>query len=203
MTTDELISYYSNLLIMQYRNKSKAVETVKAFVDETIASQIVQQVDDGFDLETAIGEQLTILGTYRNAPRLIFGLILTKQFFAMPGYDDVDPSTAKGFATYDDNPNPSWYFVLYSDVNNLIYSLSDSDLRNLIKYLAELNSSDHGLGEIDNILFKYFGTYVTLDDNLDMTITYTDDPTDPNNLFPIVNSIGALPHPSGVEVIVV
>lgn len=202
MTDAEFLDYYAKLLIMQYNNKPRAIATVKAYVAEAVASQIIQQVEDGFDLDTAIGAQLTTLGTYRNAPRVIYGLSLTKNFFAMPLYSDVDPSNDFGFALYDVDPIPSWYFALYADVNELIYNLSDSDLRTLIKYLAQINSCGFGLGEIDTILFTYFGTYVTLDDNLDMTITYTDDPADPSNLFAIVESIGALPHPSGVEVIV-
>lgn len=202
MTTEELIEYYSDLLIMQYNNKPRAIATVQAYVGETVASQIIQQVSDGFDLETAIGEQLTMLGTYRNAPRTIFGLSLTKNFFAMPVYDEIDPESFFGFALYDTDPDPAWYFILYSDANNPIYNLSDSDLRTLIMYLAQVNSAYYGLGEIDNILFTYFGTYLTLDDNGDMTITYTHDPADPNNLFAIVENLEALPRPAGVEAII-
>lgn len=201
MTTDELIDYYAQLLIMQYNNKPKASATVKSFVAEVIANQIVQQVNDGFDLETAIGDQLTAVGTYRNAPRLIFGLNIIKSYFAMPSYDDPSPELVKGFAEYS-TPNPSWYFLLYADVNTLVFSLSDSDLRSLIKYLAEINSSGHGLGEIDTVLFNNFGSYVSLTDNENMTITYTDDPSDPSALFKIVNRLNALPQPAGVQVIV-
>lgn len=202
MTDDELITYYSDLLILQYNNKPRAIATVQAYIAEVVASQIIQQVSDGFDLDTAIGEQLTMLGTYRNAPRTIYGLTLDKNFFQMPLYNAVAPEDDYGFATYTGSPVPSWYFILYSDVNDLIFNLSDSDLRTLIKYLADLNSSGFGLGEIDEILFTYFGDFVTLDDNLDMTITYTELPDNPSNLFAIVDSIGALPHPSGVQVIV-
>lgn len=202
MTTAELKQFYANLLIMQYNNKPRASATVLAFVGEVVADQIVQQVSDGFSLDSAIGAQLDLMGTYRNAPRIIFGLSATKDYFAMPSYDDVDPGAVKGFTTYS-NPNPAWYFILYSDVNTPVYNLSDSELRTLIKYLAELNSSGHGLGELDQILFKYFGTYVTLTDNGDMTITYHDDVADPSNLFKIVDNLGKLPRPAGVGVSVV
>lgn len=202
MTTEELIAYYSDLLIMQYNNKPKAIATVQSYVGELVADQIIQQVSDGFDLETAIGEQLTMLGTYRNAPRNIYGLTPDKDFFVYVLYSDVDPTLVKGYATYDGDPDPSWYFILYSDVNNPLYYLSDSELRTLIKYLAETNSEFQSVGSIDNILFKYFGVYLELTDNEDMTITYTHDPTDPNLLFDIVNNLGQLPHPAGVTVLV-
>jgi len=202
-TTEELITYYSDLLIMQYNNKPRAIATVQAYVSEVIADQIVQQVSDGFDLATAIGQQLTMLGTYRNAPRIIFGLSLTKNYFFMPRYTDVDPEDGFGFALYDTDPDPSWYFILYSDVDNPIYNLSDSDLRTLIMYLAQVNSANYGLGELDQILFTYFGVYLELTDNEDMTITYTHDSADPNNLFYIVENLGALPRPSGVTALIV
>lgn len=199
-TTDDLIEYYAELLIAQYNNKPKAIATVQALVSEIVADQIIQQVEDGFDIDTALGAQLTTLGIYVGAPRNIFGLSLTKTFFAMPSYSDPSPLSYKGFAFYSDPVEPFWYFAFYADADNLIYILSDSDLRTLIKYLADVNSSDHGLGAIDEILFKYFGNYVTLNDNLDMTITYLDDPSDPSNFYKIVKAIGALPSPAGVQV---
>lgn len=201
MTNAELVQYYVNLLIAQYRNKSKAKDTVKAFIEDVVSDQIFRQVGDGFDLETAIGDQLTTIGLYRNAPRTIFGLPLDKDFFSIPSYD-VDPSAYFGFGDYDTDPVPSWYFAAYADLANVVYYLDDGLLRQLIQYLADINSSDYSLGKIDEILFKYFSDYVTLDDNLDMTITYTNDAGNPSALFDIVDRIGALPHPSGVQVIV-
>ncbi len=78
MTTEDLITYYKNLLILQYYRLSRARATIGAFVQELIASQIINQVQDGFDLETAIGKQLNILASYVGAQRNNFGLILLK-----------------------------------------------------------------------------------------------------------------------------
>lgn len=55
--------YYSNLLILQYHNKPKAKATVEATVD-LLPDSLIQEVTNGFDLNTAVGKQLDILGKY-------------------------------------------------------------------------------------------------------------------------------------------
>ena len=56
-------SYYSNLLILQYHNKPKAKATIEASVS-LLPDSLIQEVTDGFDLNTAVGKQLDILGEY-------------------------------------------------------------------------------------------------------------------------------------------
>lgn len=55
-------SYYSNLLIMEYHNKPKAKSTIEASV-ELLPDDLILEVINGFDLETAVGKQLDIIGT--------------------------------------------------------------------------------------------------------------------------------------------
>ena len=56
-------SYYSNLLILEYHNKPKAKATIEATVD-LLPDTLIQEVANGFDLNTAVGKQLDILGEY-------------------------------------------------------------------------------------------------------------------------------------------
>ena len=61
-------SYYSNLLIMQYHSKPKA----KATIEESVAllpDDIILDVINGFDIETAVGKQLDVLGEYVGVDR--------------------------------------------------------------------------------------------------------------------------------------
>lgn len=202
MTTDELVAYYVALIIIQYANKPRAAATVGLFARSIVADQVIQQVEDAYDLETAAGAQLDALGTYVGASRTIVGIDLGKTFFTMPTYTDPDAGTVPGFALYADGSNVPQYFAFYADGQNVAYVLTDPDFALLIAYLAKLDVLDLGLGSIDQFLFEFFGTYVTLADNGNMTITYADDPADPSNLFTIANFIGALPQPAGVEIIV-
>lgn len=64
MTTQQLIDYYASLLILQYVGKPKAYATVQTMVSGVIMDQLPTQVQNGFDIETAVGKQLDILGKY-------------------------------------------------------------------------------------------------------------------------------------------
>lgn len=61
-------SYYSNLLIMQYHNKPKAKATIEAAVG-LLPDDLIMEVINGFDIETAVGKQLDILGEYVGVDR--------------------------------------------------------------------------------------------------------------------------------------
>lgn len=69
MTTQEIIDYYANLLIMQYLGKPRASETVKTFVGPYIMDQLPVASQNAFDLETAIGAQLDVIAKYVGATR--------------------------------------------------------------------------------------------------------------------------------------
>lgn len=69
MTTQQLIEYYSNLLILQYHDKTKAVATIEAQVAPVIMDQLPTTVENAFNLLTAYGAQLDVLGTYVGVTR--------------------------------------------------------------------------------------------------------------------------------------
>lgn len=60
--------YYSNLLILQYHNKPKAKATIEAVVN-LLPDGLIQEVTNGFNLETAVGKQLDVLGEYIGVDR--------------------------------------------------------------------------------------------------------------------------------------
>lgn len=61
-------NYYSNLLILEYHNKPKAKATIEAVVD-TVPADLIQSVSEGFNIDTAVGKQLDILGEYIGTDR--------------------------------------------------------------------------------------------------------------------------------------
>lgn len=69
MTNLELTQYYADLLILQYKGKPRAVETIKAFVDMVIANQLPLALQDAFNLDTATGAQLDVIGKYAGVTR--------------------------------------------------------------------------------------------------------------------------------------
>lgn len=202
MTPAEFKEYYQSLLIMQYFNLPKAKATIEAFVGEVVADNVALETRDAFDVDTAIGAQLDILGEYRGISRTVYSFSAGKTFFSMPSYSSPNLPSFKGFALYGASESDvSWYFIRYQDISSSGYSMTDSEFRAVIKFKAKVDSAFLSLSEIDDILLDFFGNFATLTDNGNMTITYNDSPSDPkSNIFNLINQIGILPRPSGVSV---
>jgi hypothetical protein len=61
MTDQDLIEYYSNLLILQYQT-DKIKSHMNAILKPLVIFELIQSVKTGYDVETAIGIQLDSLG---------------------------------------------------------------------------------------------------------------------------------------------
>lgn len=203
MTPSELAQYYTNLLIMEYFGLPLARGTVTAYTTQAVSDMIVMQVRAGFNIDSAAGEQLDALGQLVGLQRSIPGFTPGFPEFAMPAYSDVDAGTLVGFATYDDAPAPDGYWARYSD-SPTQYVMTDSQFAEFIRFIVAVRASDYSLKALADIFFLFFGDLVTIDDNLDMTLTYTHDATnDTGILFAVLDYLGLLPRPAGVEAIVV
>lgn len=74
MTNEELAEYYAKLLILQYVGKPKAFATIKQTALPFIMDQLPTQVQDAFNINTAIGVQLDVLGKYAGVTRTGYDL---------------------------------------------------------------------------------------------------------------------------------
>jgi len=203
MTSEEIVAYYKQLLIVQYAAKPKMAAAVSAFVAELVSDSISQTVRDGFALGTAVGVQLDVMGTYRGIVREIYGLDVTKDYFQLVPTTAPDYSIYHGFALTSQAPAIDWYFIRPKDISATQYVLNDGEFEKVIRYIAAVHRSFYSLEEIDDILYEFFGTNLTVTDNEDMTITYTHQLSDPELLFKFAQSIDALPRPAGVGINIV
>jgi hypothetical protein len=199
MTNDELKKYYVDLLIRQYHELPKARGTVGAYVKQAIADQIIKQVGEAFDIETAFGNQLDFIGKYVGVSRYINGLDITRDYFALVPYDDGSPETYAGYSTYD--ATPTGYFRKYITEGSS-YRMTDDEMRRLIKLKIRQHKSDHSLQDIDDIIDEFFGDTCLTTDGGDMTITYAFTIDGSDNLPVIAAFTDALPKPAGVDVII-
>lgn len=71
MSIDEIVSYYTDLLIIQYRSLVKAKATVDALVRPTVIDQLPVSVQDAFEIDTAIGNQLDTIAKYIGVERRV------------------------------------------------------------------------------------------------------------------------------------
>lgn len=202
MTPSQLVSYYVNLLIMEFFGLPLASGTIAAFVTQAVADMIIMQVRAGFSLATATGRQLDALGELIGVQRSVPGFTPGLPEFAMPGYADGAAGTYIGFARYFGiQPNGHW--ARYTD-SATSFIMTDGQFAQFIQFLVAVRASDYSLKALADIFFAFFGTLVTITDNLDMTMTYTHDATnDPGVLFAILDYLNLLPHPAGVEPFVV
>lgn len=69
MTLQELIDFYADLLIIQYKDKPKAYATMQYLASQAISDQLPIEVQNAFDIETSVGDQLDILGKYMGISR--------------------------------------------------------------------------------------------------------------------------------------
>ena len=74
MTTNEIVAYYTNLLILQYHDKPKAKATVDAVVRPVIMDQLPISVQDAYAIDTAVGKQLDVIAKYVGVTRSASGL---------------------------------------------------------------------------------------------------------------------------------
>lgn len=75
MTTDldNMIEYYKDLLLYQYINASRARATIGLLVTQALVDDLPIEMQDSFDVDTAIGPQLDIIGEYVGLSRLYLG----------------------------------------------------------------------------------------------------------------------------------
>lgn len=69
MTKIQIIKYYADLLIMQYKGKPKALAHAKLLVEPAIFDFLPDKIMNAFDIETAIGKQLDVVGKYIGVAR--------------------------------------------------------------------------------------------------------------------------------------
>lgn len=101
MTTQDIIDYYANLLILQYKGKPNAYATIQAAVTPIIMDQLPDQVQNAFEIGTAVGVQLDILGKY-------VGVTRTGNGFTGPiTLDDADFATLITLAIFQNNAGSS------------------------------------------------------------------------------------------------
>lgn len=158
-------TYYADLLILQYRNKPKARETIKIGADIYLGDGIIFQLQDILDIDTAEGAQLDIIGKILDCPRVVQGIYNDMIFFQF--YDGPD---SVGFSTVG-NPQGG-NFRTIQNYNQSEYSLPDDDYRFLLKFKSAVNVMRGSERGIDEALWNVFQGDVLLKNNHNLTITY-------------------------------
>mgnify|MGYP000822413223 FL=1 len=158
-------TYYADLLILQYRNKPKARETIKIGADIYLGDGVIFQLQDILDIDKAEGAQLDIIGKILDCPRIVQGVYNDMIFFQF--YDGED---SVGFSTVGKPQGGN--FRTIQNYNQSEYSLPDNDYRFLLKFKSAVNVMRGSERGIDEALWNVFQGDVLLKNNHNLTITY-------------------------------
>jgi len=69
VTTEEIVSFYVGLLIIQYNQSESNKEFIRIMVRDYVMDQLPLQIQNAFDPATAVGVQLNTLGKYIGVSR--------------------------------------------------------------------------------------------------------------------------------------
>jgi len=154
---ENLKKYFSNLLILQYKNKPKAKATIETLVEHTFSDTVGNifpiEVQNSYDLNTSTGTQLDVIGKYLGYDRSL-SFTINNAF----NYDEYDESISSslGYAeyTHDKNTDP---YLEYRYNTYEYYNITDNTYRKVLKMLSKLKSKPLSLGNIDEVLKEVFG----------------------------------------------
>lgn len=197
---NKAVEYYKELLLYQYQNQTKAMGTIDLLVRSILSELIPLDVMNSFNIDTAVGTQLDILGQYIGLSRRV-AIIPVRNFWTLADYQLYNPLTPHyGLLDYTDSEvNKDSIFYTYFSENYSLTDLDDSDYRAMLKLKIALNNIDNSLLSIATVLYDFFGDKVIMNDLTDMTISYSVTP-DKENIIVMAYQLGLIPKPQGVGI---
>ncbi len=156
----DLLQYYKNLIIVQYRVQPRALSTIEVLANCALCDGLPEELRVAFDLNTAVGAQLTILGKIVGVPRNVIGLDLEHSFFSFTDY--VGEPASIGFGDYTDDPYGNDLFLSYFDTAT--YTLTDSEMRVLIQLAIIYNNIWTSLKQVKDALWAAFLGEINVDE---------------------------------------
>jgi len=203
MTNAELVQYYVDLLIIQYRGQEKAPQHMAAFLENLTIYELIREVENGYNIDenlgpVAVGVQLDVIAKYVGANRIVTGIDFSRTYFGSADYGTY-PSILEvsGSPDYGEINPPDAQILTYNSDQESLYSLTDSELLIIIKLKIAQNNSNHSTAEVDLILEEFFAGSVIFTDNENMTGSYIFG-EDVRRLVGIAQTENAIPKPAGV-----
>lgn len=173
----DLINYYANLLILQYNGLPKASATAELIAQNVLLDGLVQDIQNAYGVDTAVGKQLDVVGKYQGINRYFFAIDLSNYFGLVPysEYPGSLPASPPvwGCSAYSNFNDYSYNgTLLYSEIVTSSNGLSDDIFRTLIKLAIRINNSNFSRQSIDAMYWDLFGSDLRPESSGNMTIQY-------------------------------
>ena len=193
------IKYYQDQLILQYRELFRARNTIGALANCNLCEGLIQSEQEAWNLDTAVGVQLDVIARIVGVKRTMFDSSFRRNYFQFCRAADFasPPAGRVGFGRITDDPYPTALFYRSRYATAVAYTLTDYELRVLIKLKIICNNNPRTTKAITDDLYSLFGADIAMVDNLDMTLTYTFAAKYANVKIAAV-ALKCLPKPMGV-----
>lgn len=171
---EELIKYYCDLLIIQYRNKPKARATIETLVRalfEDINGKILPlEFQNAFNLDTAQLAQLKILAKYVGYDDNLN--IINTNYFKLSDMEGADETP--GLSDYEDQYEgyPLIGYAGYTYSTDTLTGVAGIEFyRKVLGFLIDMKNEVLSLGNLDKYLYKHFENDIIVVEG-DKTIKY-------------------------------
>lgn len=187
----DFIDEYLGLLIIQYSDKPKAVAEITLKASEySKIFDFYKSFFNAFDLDLAVGDQLTIIGKIVGIPRIV-PFSLAKKYF---GFSNNPNSLSFGEGTFFDK---------FTDVAFADTELSDVQMRLLIRAkIAKNTTSPYMVSDdrvsLQDVIRVAFENRAFVVDGYDMTLSLYIDINYQIDNITLIKSLNLLPSPQGV-----
>ena len=201
MTDAELVEYYKDLLIIQYRDKENARATVGLFVSKVTMLEVLRDIQDAYEITTAVGLQLDVIAHIVGAERVVDGVDFLRDYFGYAPYEATAPYAFSGYIAYGATP-PDVQIRDYLERYQSSFTLTDEELRTLIKIAIVRNNSNASLAETDTLLTRFFGGTIYIEDKMDMSVIYYYQAGAQGRILNVAAALNLLPRPAGVGAVI-
>lgn len=196
-----VVSYATNLLIVQYHDKPKARKTINLLATLLWCNMVLMQIRDGFDWRTAVGKQLDILGKWLGVDRFYNGqLYYYKPWFTLLDWNSNGDNLQYGFSEFDnfDTVQPQGGFLNYQQLLTTDNVLSDYAFQMMLGLKIIKNSISATAKNIDEAIYKIFGgeVYTVWSDHT-LTYYYSQRAVE---IIEVAYTKNVLPCPTGVKI---
>ena len=198
---ERLLDFYRNLLIIQYNNQPKAAATIDAVIKEVLANALFFDVRDGFNIDTAVGKQLDVIGKYVGVDRSFKGDQFPGDFFSVVATGELTPfaDKRKGLVPTADWQDAEGSWLTYDDLVSVTNLLFDEDYRTIIKLKILFNNINVSHAEIDEALAVTFGSKIIPDSVGNMEMIYFIN-RERIKIAGVAIEKDVLPKPAGVKI---
>lgn len=194
-----MIDEYTLLLIKQYWEQPRAKAEVQLRLQGySKIADLIRAFETEYDLDTARGKQLDVLGKIAGVPRLVPAVIQRILF----GFD-INPNS-RGFADRFNPLREGAPFLRRFESPFTSQELDDNQYRRLIRAKVALNvcsayiSSDERIS-VQDVINQAFGGRAYVIDNQDMSLTLYVSPSVSQDELRLIRRLGLLPKPQGVR----